>query len=109
MTYIINQDNPKLANITINTKLYNIETIFAASYVFLDKAYLIIDQKDSDIIITLEAKQNENTENLAKEFHNELINYENYILQAKKTKELRETILKRALITNSEEALDKND
>ena len=41
--------------------------------------------------------------NISKEFYNELINYKTYLAQAKKTKKIRETILTRALITNSKE------
>lgn len=101
MTYTISNN---IATIKINPKIYSEECIFATSYTYLDIAYLIIETENKNFKITLETKNNDqDIEILAKEFHNELINYKAYLNQAKNTKQLRETILKRALITNSED------
>ena len=41
---IVNFDrDTKYAKITVNPKIYSLQTIFAAAYVFLDKAYILLD------------------------------------------------------------------
>ncbi len=89
------------AEIRVDPKVYPLEAVYSAAYVFLDKAYFILDgDPKKEIIVNLEAKEKSMGEKVAKEFLNELINYADYITRAKQTKKLRETILQRALITN---------
>jgi His-Xaa-Ser system protein HxsD len=94
----------KKAIIKINPEIYSINVIYNASYVFLDKAYIKLDgdpTKEITVIIEDKKKPNEkNNEKIAKDFLNELINYENYEKRAKETKDIREIFLKRVLLTN---------
>jgi len=117
-----NEENEYYSEITLKQGIYSKEAIFATAYIFIEKAFFILDyNKNDEIIINIELKNNKENknelENVVKEFLNEIINYENYLIQSKESKEIRETILKRALLTNfideekqkddTEEDLDK--
>ncbi len=93
--------------LSINPKLYPLETIYSAAYVFLDKAYILLDgDPKKRIFIELKPKGKENLEKLGREFNNELINYADYRERARQTKKIRETLLQRALITNDPSLLE---
>ncbi|MBO06189.1 MAG: hypothetical protein QF917_00235 [Candidatus Woesearchaeota archaeon] len=87
--------------LNINPELYNLETIYSAAYVFLDKAFIILDgDPKKEVIVKLKPKKSRDLEKLGHDFFNELINYADYQKRAEKTKKIRETIMQRALITN---------
>lgn len=98
------------AILNINPRVYDLETIYSAAYVFLDKAYILLDgDPKKEILVKLKPKNTENPEKLGNEFFNELINYSDYQKRAKKTKEIREMLLQRALITNDPSALENDE
>ncbi|MAE42724.1 His-Xaa-Ser system protein HxsD [Candidatus Woesearchaeota archaeon] len=87
--------------LSINPKLYHLEVIYSASYVFLDKAYVFLDgDPEKEILVTLKPKENIDLEKLGGEFFNELVNYADYRTRAKQTQKIREVLLQRALFTN---------
>jgi len=92
--------------ISINPKIYPLEVIYSAAYMFLDKAYIIIDgNPETEIIVTMKAKKGMNKSELEKiglNFHNELINYSVYVVQAARNNDIRKAIVERALGTNLE-------
>lgn len=91
----------KSIRITINPELYSLEVIYSAAYVFLNRAYVLLDgDPKEEIIIVLKSKTGEDLEKLSGEFLNELINYGDYSIRSEQTKAIREMILQRALITN---------
>ena len=93
--------------LSINPKLYALETVYSAAYVFLDRAYILLDgDPEKEILVKLKPKQNEDLDKLGGEFLNELINYADYRERSKQTKEIREMLLQRALITNDPSVLD---
>ncbi len=99
-------ENIKLAKdsveLVVNPKVYSLDVVYSAAYVFLDKAYVLLDgDPKKKIIVRLKPKKEADLENLGLEFMNELVNYSDYSKRAEKTKALRELILKRALLTNS--------
>lgn len=97
------------AILRVNPKSYPLEAIYSASYVFLDKAYILLDgDPKKEIIVTLKAKGKEDLKKLGGEFFNELINYADYQRRAKETKKIREILLQRALITNDPSVLQNN-
>ena len=105
----MNIDNNSVI-IKINPNLYALETIYSASYVFLDRAYILLDgDPDKEILIKLKPKEKEDLEKLGGEFLNELINYSDYKKRAEQTKEIREVLLQRALITNDPSAIQNNE
>ncbi len=93
------------AIISVNPKVYSLEVVYSAAYVFLDKAYFFLDgDPESDIKIVMKAKNEKinqkELEKMARDFGNELINYSVYIAQAARNQGVREAIIKRALATN---------
>ncbi|MCF7861554.1 hypothetical protein K9M79_04890 [Candidatus Woesearchaeota archaeon] len=101
--------------ISINPKLYPIEVIYSASYVFLDKYYILLDEDHKkNVLVHIKPKKNKSEisedemEALAGDFLNELINYADYNVRAKQTQKIREMLIQRSIITNDPEIL-KND
>jgi His-Xaa-Ser system protein HxsD len=101
--------------LNINPKVYPIETIYSASYVFLGRAYILLDGDPAEeIIVKLKPKESEENkgasrailESLGGEFLNELINYADYKKRAEDTKNIREALLQRALITSDPRVLE---
>jgi len=87
--------------IRLNTKIYPLEAIYGACYVFIDRAYVLLDSPDPGMIEVSFKLKNEmpdgQREKLAGEFHNELLSYVQRINIAKTNKKIREYIVERAL------------
>jgi len=99
------EDNIKIkegcAFLSINPKLYPIEAVYSAAYVFLDKAYIILDgDPEKEVIVKLKLKKEGDIKEIGNEFFNELINYADFRVRSKETKKITEMLLERALITN---------
>jgi len=90
--------------ISVNPKIFPLEVIYSAAYVFLDKAYVMMDgNPQENIAVQLKAKDNgEDLQSLALEFNNELVSYAVYVVQAARTSEIRKAIVQRALATIEE-------
>ena len=88
------------AELAINPKIYSKETVFAAGYVFLDKAYILLDQQKNNIIVYL-YPQDKNTDlkKLSLEFYNELLNYAHYFSRVKANAEVIKSMMQRALFS----------
>jgi len=104
------QDKIRIENnsiiLNINPKIYPLEIVYSAAYVFLDKSYILLDgDPEKEISIRLKPKEGQDLEKLGNEFLNELINYADYKKRAEDTKTIRETLLQRALITNDPAAI----
>lgn len=98
------------ATVRVSPKVYPLEAVYSASYVFLDRAYILLDGDPGyEFIIKIRPKSGTDPETLAREFLNELINYADYGERAKNTKALREMILQRAIITNNPETLAQEE
>lgn len=95
--------------IRVNSKIYPLEIIESAAYVFTDRAYIILDgDPENEVIVMIKPKQGYDKRILESEFHNELLNYKTYARFSDKNKELRLAILQRALVTNNP-ALSKHN
>ena len=90
--------------ININPKIYSLDVVYSAAYVFLEKAYILLEgDPEKELIINLKSKESldeKGLEKLGREFLNELINYSFYQKQSNKNSEIRKIILQRALLTN---------
>jgi His-Xaa-Ser system protein HxsD len=97
--------------ISVNSKIYPLEIIYSASYVFLDRAYILIDgNPQGKIFIQMKPKsKTENLENLGNDFNNELLNYAVYVVQAVRNQPLRKAIIERALVTNLQKEVSEKD
>lgn len=95
--------------LVVNPKLYDLETVYSASYVFLDRAYVLLDgDPKKEILVKLKPKEKCDLEALGGEFFNELISYSDYKARAKQTKTIRETLLQRALLTNDPSVVEQD-
>ncbi len=83
--------------VSISPKLYPLEVIHGAAYVFLDRAYIYLDgDPKSEILISIKGKKKVTKTNLIKmgdEFLNELLNYSLRHSISKSNKKIREYIL----------------
>lgn len=96
--------------LNVNPKLYALETVYSAAYVFLDRAYVLLDgDPEKKILVKLKPKKKEDLKKLGGEFLNELINYSDYQKRAEQTKKIRETLLQRALLTNDPSVVQEDE
>ena len=94
----IDQDQ---ATVKINPKVYPIEAVYSAAYVFMDRAYIMLDgDPDTEILVRIKLKSEGSLKDIGDEFNNELLSFAEYLSRARETKKLREMFLQRAIITN---------
>lgn len=98
----------KSVNIEINPAVYDLDVIYSACYVFLDRAYILIDGSSKRIEVEMVPKKGVDLGEVGSEFNNELLNYAHYKMMSRKNSELRKIILQRALITNDPSVIDFN-
>lgn len=98
MIKIDNEDNSVM--VSVDTGIYPLDVIYSASYVFIDKAYVLLDgDPKKTVIIRLIPKEDCDLKKLGLEFSNELLNYSLYKKQSEKNAAVREAIIQRALLT----------
>jgi len=91
-----------MKEILLNKNIYPLEVVFSASYALMGKAYFLFDENEKgDILIKIEAKTEGN--DIERELKEELLNYLVYKKQVENTKEIREAILRRALLLSFED------
>lgn len=85
--------------VSVNPKIYPLDVIYSAAYVFTDNCYVLLDGDPQDeVIVELKPKNSSlELEKIAMEFSNELLNYANYAMQSLRNARIREIILQRAL------------
>lgn len=83
--------------VSVNPKIYPLNIVYSAAYVFLDKAFVNIEgNPEEEIIVTLIPKQPKtNLEALGRNFNNELINYAVFSIRYGLTKQIREKIVEK--------------
>jgi len=95
----------------INSEIYGKDVILQTTYVLLDDYYFLIDKEGSYFIVYISPKSEdfskENLEGSVYTFLDELIESSSYIDQLKKTSNLREKILDRALMTQTYSEFDE--
>ena len=95
--------------LSINPAVYPLDVVYSASYVFLDRAYVLLDgDPKEEITVTLKPKKEEDLEALGGEFFNELLNYADYKQRAAESQKIRELLLQRALVTNDPSVIDED-
>lgn len=96
--------------LSLNPKIYPLDIIYSAAYVLMDKIFVVIDgDPKEEIIVELRPKdKKKDLEELGRDFNNELLNYAVYKIQSEKSKEIKDTIVKRALLTN-EKCVEEQD
>ena len=95
------------AEIFLNPKIYPLPVIYNTSYVFIDKAYLILDgDPKKELVVIINPKKKQNIKNLVGDFYNELLNFAVYHAQTEMNKDIKKAIMQRVLLTN--QTLNKN-
>jgi His-Xaa-Ser system protein HxsD len=87
-------------SVSVNTRLYPLDVIYSASYMFLDRAYILLDGDPQKAVeVRMVPKGKEDPKTMGMEFNNELLNYSLYKTQSEKNAAVRQAILQRAIIT----------
>ncbi len=81
--------------------LYSLFSLYNACYVFIDKAYFIVDEDEENFIVYIKGKKEEDTERIAHELANQMINYQRYFSNIKENNEIAKLIIQRALFSSS--------
>ena len=98
--------------ITVNQRIYPLEVVFAASFVFLDKCYVYLDKGDRmEVKVRLRPRPecgDKQFEAVVGDFENELLNQAFRLKVAKRTQETRDAIIHRALFSALPDSADLN-
>ena len=88
---------------SINPKIYSIDVVYAAAYVMIDRAFVILDgDPKKEIKVEIRKKEDHHDlKELVRSFNEELLNYATYKVQSEKNKKIREMLLQRVLFTNN--------
>lgn len=93
--------DPNTVTWTIDPKVYPLDILYQAAFIFIDRAYMLLDMdKDKNIIVRLKGKEDlkkEELEALHGDFANELLNQAVRKQVAKDNRRIREFIVAKAL------------
>lgn len=81
--------------ITVDPKTYSLDAVYGASYVFIDRAYIFLEEKGNKTAVNIKGKEKmtpKKLEAMGGEFMNELLNSGLRHLISKNNKKLREYI-----------------
>jgi His-Xaa-Ser system protein HxsD len=96
------KDFGRCVKLQLKDTVYSLSTICAAGYIFLDRAYIMLDQdKDKTIVFLFPKQEGADLRTLGKDFLDELINYAHYSSQAAANAEVTKVILQKALFSAS--------
>ncbi|MBF0511143.1 MAG: hypothetical protein HQL13_02320 [Candidatus Omnitrophica bacterium] len=89
--------------VPVSLKLYPLQSIHSAGYVFMDKAHVRLEEDKKDFVaVWLKSKdEGENLQKLALSFSDELLNYAHYFSSLKANGENMKILLQRALFSAS--------
>jgi His-Xaa-Ser system protein HxsD len=116
MKSIISLDNleieksKNLVTVAINPKVFPLPIVYSAAYIMIDKAYVVLDgDPEQQLIVRLRAKEKEaDLEGLGRQLNDELLNYASYMVQTAKNKEIRDAIVQRAFLTQSQAVVERS-
>ncbi|MEM4267386.1 MAG: hypothetical protein QXK37_00990 [Candidatus Woesearchaeota archaeon] len=93
--------------ITLNPKIYPLSVIYAASYVIIDRAYVILDGNPlSSINVYLKPKSEDLLMQVGNDFLDELLNYAVHEAIAEQNRNVQFLIARRALTSSFEEPVE---
>jgi len=86
-----------LVLISVNPQIYPLPVVFSASYMMLDQAFVVVDgNPETEIVVSLRPKADQNLEQLAQTFNSQLLNYAVNANESSKTALLRDQLIKQA-------------
>ncbi|MBT3405898.1 His-Xaa-Ser system protein HxsD [Candidatus Woesearchaeota archaeon] len=93
--------------IKINPKIYSLDVIKAAAHILTTEAEIHLNgDPESEIEVTISPKNKEDNKELREKFNEQLLNYSVYKSHSEKTKDIRNAIIQRVLLTNDSEFID---
>jgi His-Xaa-Ser system protein HxsD len=100
MKNITVNNSENFATLSVNPKVYSLDSVYSAAYIFLDRAYVVIDEDaDKRILVFLKPKKDCNLEELALQFSDELVSYSSYSGKVRENAELVKMVVQRALLS----------
>ncbi|SCL81219.1 His-Xaa-Ser system protein HxsD [Sporanaerobacter sp. PP17-6a] len=89
----------RMVKLYLDKRIYSIESCMKAAYAFIENYYIFLEMDEKDIIVEIKKKDMSEriTEEDIGEFYNELLNQSVREIVYKKTKNIREIIMARAL------------
>lgn len=102
----VNQEE-QAVSLTLPETTYSLTTLYAAAYVFIDRAYVHLDKKEGSFVVTLYQKKGQDLDALGKTFLSELINQGHYFAQLEKTQEVTKMIVERAFFSTDPALAEK--
>lgn len=110
LVFLLNMISNKKLNmnkdvkIKLDEKIYSLQVIYGAAYVFIDRAYIFISiDNNGKISVRFRSKNNtlkNDIEKIVGEFENELLSYALRVELLNKTKKIREMIIEKALYSS---------
>lgn len=93
-----------VVTISVQPKIYPLDVVLSSAYIFTDDNYILVDgDPQEELLVEIRPKKQVDLETLGRKFNNELINYATYAVSTIKNEKLREAIIKRVLLTNSDQ------
>jgi len=94
--YIIHHDS-NVVEVKVKKELFSKKSIIAASYILMEKSYVMFDDDEKSYLIFLKPKENYDLEKLAWEFYTKLVEQEALFMHQEQTEKIREEIIDQAL------------
>jgi len=94
--YIIHKDS-NVVEIKVKKDLFSKKAVIAASYILMEKSYVMFDDEEKFYLIFLKPKENYDLERLAWEFYTKLVEQEALFAHQQQTESIREKIIEQAL------------
>ena len=90
----------------LSKEIYEKEALIKTAYLFTDKYYIELDSEEELFVVKITPKLKDFEDNIEKDFLNELIVQTTRLLVSRRTKNIREMIIGRALAST---IIDKKD
>jgi His-Xaa-Ser system protein HxsD len=97
----VSQTSPKILKLNVDGKIYPLEAVQAAAYVFTDRAHVRIAQTagGAELSVTMRPEREQDAEKLEGDFFNELLHQALRLRISSSNQKIREYIVTRALVS----------
>jgi hypothetical protein len=86
--------------LSVDPRIYPLETVYSAAYVFLDRAYILLEgDPKKEIRVLVRPKGGGDPERMGMDFFNELLSYARYFSSVRENSEVTRMIIQRALFS----------
>lgn len=97
--FLLSESQDNSIELVVDTNLFSVSIAMKAAYTFLDRVYVFFRRSDTGLIVQFHPKEGTelSMDYFAKEYSDELLAMHLRDLVERENKEIRETIVKRAL------------